>query len=229
MIEKKILKYSIWFSLVFQILIMLISLKGIFLTVPEKDIILIDILKLETIVQIIELIFYCWVFFTVTNIKTLASTRYFDWVITTPTMLLSTIIFMKYQEFKEKKQLNNKKLTFKNFIKENKQPIVLIFLFNLGMLFFGYLAEINYLSKFIAVPIGFLFFQKAFNIIYFNYANKSDLGLKLFYFTYIVWGMYGIAALLTNYYKNIFYNILDIISKNFYGLFIYYKILQIST
>ena len=58
MIAKSILKYSIWFSLVIQIIIVLISIKGIFLTVPKNDIILTDILKLETFVQIIELICY---------------------------------------------------------------------------------------------------------------------------------------------------------------------------
>ena len=43
-----------------------------------------------------------------------------------------------------------------------------------------------------------------------------------------VWGLYGVAAMTDLKTKNISYNILDIVSKNFYGLFIYYIILQIS-
>ena len=38
--------------------------------------------------------------------------------------------------------------------------------------------------------------------------------------------MYGIAAMMPTPYKNISYNMLDIVAKNFYGIYIYYKILQ---
>jgi len=48
----------------------------------------------------------------------------------------------------------------------------------------------------------------------------------LFLFVFIVWSIYGVAAMMPTPYKNISYNILDIIAKNFYGLYIYYKILQ---
>ena len=46
--------------------------------------------------------------------------RYTDWFITTPTMLISTIIFLKYQEYKETQ--NTEKITFIDFLKKiNKQ------------------------------------------------------------------------------------------------------------
>ena len=45
---------------------------------------------------------------------------------------------------------------------------------------------------------------------------------------FIVWSLYGIAATLKPNEKNVSYNIPDIIAKNFYGLFIYYQILQIN-
>ena len=41
-----------------------------------------------------------------------------------------------------------------------------------------------------------------------------------------IWSLYGVAAVLPTIPKNLSYNVLDIISKNFYGLFIYYKILE---
>ena len=51
--------------------------------------------------------------------------------------------------------------------------------------------------------------------------------MKLFKFLVVVWGLYGIAAMTDIKSKNIAYNLLDIVSKNFYGLFIYYYILYI--
>ena len=47
-------------------------------------------------------------------------------------------------------------------------------------------------------------------------------------FLLIVWSLYGFAALLGTKNKNISYNLLDIVAKNFYGLFIYFYIRHIN-
>ncbi len=96
------------------------------------------------------------------------------------------------------------------------------------MLAFGYLGETNVLSKYISTPLGFYFFYKSFNLIYYTFANKSIVGKKLFAFLLSVWSLYGVAAVMPTDIKNISYNLLDIVAKNFYGLYLYYKILQIS-
>ena len=96
------------------------------------------------------------------------------------------------------------------------------------MLLFGYLGETGVISKNLSIGIGFIFFGLSFKLIYDEYGSKSELGKKLFYFLLIVWSMYGGAATLDVVSKNISYNLLDIVSKNFYGLFIYYKIREIS-
>jgi len=220
----KTVKNTIWFSLILQIITGLIPIPGLYIKLQQKDKILTDILLLETVVQFIELLFYVWIAFSIFNIKKMASRRYLDWIITTPTMLLSTIMFMKYQERKEKNELQNKPLTTKNFITENKDIIMKIFGFNFLMLVFGYLGEINTISKYISVPIGFGFFYKTFEIIYNNYANFTNKGKQLFAFIASVWSLYGIAAMLKPNEKNISYNLLDIVAKNFYGLYIYYEI-----
>ena len=160
MVTIKTVKNTIWFSLILQIITGLIPLPGLFIKLEENDVILSDILILETIVQFIELLFYVWIAFSVLNIKKMASRRYIDWMITTPTMLLSTIMFMKYQERKENNELENKPLKTMGFIKENKDLILKIFGFNFLMLLFGYLGEINTISKYIAITIGFGFFYK---------------------------------------------------------------------
>lgn len=224
----KTVKNTIWFSLILQIITGLIPIPGLYIKLQEKDKILTDILLLETVVQFIELFFYVWIAFSILNIKKMASRRYLDWFITTPTMLLSTIMFMKYQERKEKNELQNKPLTTKNFITENKDIIIKIFGFNFLMLVFGYLGEINTISKYISIPIGFGFFYKTFELIYNNYANFTNKGKQLFAFIASVWSLYGIAAMMKPNEKNISYNLLDIVAKNFYGLYIYYEITRIA-
>ena len=229
MFTTRTVKNTIWFSLLIQLITGIIPLHTLFININEKHDILKDILILETVVQFIEMLFYIWIAFAVLNIKKMASRRYIDWVITTPAMLLSTIMIMNYQEKKEKNKLDEEPVKTKQFLTDNKDNIVKIFLYNLVMLTFGYLGEQNILSKFISIPIGFVFFFKTFELIYNNYAIHSNLGVKLFYFMFIVWSLYGVAATFKPNEKNVSYNVLDIISKNFYGLFIYFQILQIAS
>ncbi len=94
------------------------------------------------------------------------------------------------------------------------------------MLLFGYLGEVNILSKYISIPIGFLFFYKSFELIYYDYAIKTQIGKNLFTYMGTVWSLYGVAAMAPPNIKNMSYNLLDIVAKNFYGLYLYYKILQ---
>ena len=220
MIKEKIIQKTIYFSLFVQILTTFISLDGLNYELDEKDQILKDILLLETFVQIIEAIFYVWVILALKDLNIMTPRRYMDWIITTPTMLLSTIIFMEYLK-------NKKVLTLKEFLEEHKDNIIKIIILNALMLLFGYLGEIGRIDKRISVPIGFIFFYFSFKMIYDNYAKHSEMGMKLFKFLVIIWGLYGVAAMTDIKNKNIAYNLLDIVSKNFYGLFIYYYILHI--
>lgn len=225
--SKTMVRNTVWFSLIVQLVTGIVSLHGLFLKLPKKDAILTDILELETIVQFIEAGFYVWIAYAAVNVNVMASRRYLDWVITTPTMLLSTIMFMKYQEKKEQDRLESEPITTERFMRENWDLIIQICVYNLGMLIFGYLGEVNIISKTLSIPIGFLFFGKAFSLIYYNYANKSILGKKLYQFLLGVWGLYGVAAIAPTNLKNTSYNLLDIVAKNFYGLYIYYKIIQV--
>ena len=224
-INKEIVRKTILFSLIVQIITGFISLHGFFVDIPDKDKILKDILGMETVVQFVELFFYIWISYALVSVKNMASRRYIDWFITTPVMLISTIIFMKYNEIRK---LGGNTFTLKEFFQDNKNNVIAIILLNLGMLVFGYLGEVNILPKYLSVSIGFLFFIGVFYIIYRDYGIKTELGKKLFYFMFLVWSLYGISAVAPPDIKNTSYNILDIIAKNFYGLFIYYKILQLS-
>ena len=74
--------------------------------------------------------------------------------------------------------------------------------------------------------MGYIFFAMSFSLIY-GYAKETETGMHLFYFLTSVWSLYGVSAMLDETKKNICYNLLDIVSKNFYGLYIYYKIYEL--
>jgi len=216
-------------SVIIQILSGLIGISGIVTNIPEKHKILQSILSIEMIVQSIELIFYIFILKSMTGegLPKMAQTRYFDWFISTPLMLLSIIMFFKYEEHLEKNI--EEKIDLWDFLKTNMDNIIIIFVCNFLMLLFGYLGEIGAIDMITSLTIGFLFFGMTFYYIYVNYAKKSKNATKLFYYIFFVWGLYGIAALSSSYeLKNNAYNILDIFAKNFFGLYLYYRISNIN-
>ena len=92
-----------------------------------------------------------------------------------------------------------------------------------------YNSHASIIDKKIGVSIGFVFFGLSFKLIYDEYAKYTEGGKQLFTFLISVWSLYGISAMMPLVQKNICYNFLDIIAKNFYGLFIYYYITQVGT
>ena len=83
------------FSLIVQVLICVICTYGLTFTLQPKDMILNELLILETVVQTVELIFYVGLVYSFSKLKHNVSVlRYYDWFLTTPTMLF-TIIALK--------------------------------------------------------------------------------------------------------------------------------------
>ena len=216
---KRLVYLTIYISLFIQLITGILSFSGLFIKINKEDFALKEILGLELIVQVIEAIFYIWIIFALNNMNNMTPRRYIDWTITTPMMLLSTMVFMKFSQ--------DKNTTLKSFINNNKLEVILVFLFNGLMLLFGYLGETNIINKYYSITIGFIFFFLNFRLIYENYAKYTKDGVNLFVFLIICWSLYGISAMLPIKIKNICYNLLDIISKNFYGLFIFYHILKV--
>jgi bacteriorhodopsin len=226
MLIDKLVNKSIKISLVVQVLTTLVGLDGFNIKLDDKDKILKDILKIETFVQFIEGFFYLWIMFALKDMKKMTPRRYIDWSITTPIMLLSTIIFFKYSEYKENNQDTGFTLT--DFYNNNKENIIKLIIYNAFMLLFGFLGETNMIDKRIGIPIGFFFFYKSFSLIYNEYAIHSEIGKTLFKILVFLWALYGVSAMLPIKEKNLCYNILDIFAKNFYGLYIYYLIRQVQ-
>jgi bacteriorhodopsin len=144
------------------------------------------------------------------SLKNITVYRYMDWVITTPMLLLALLLFTTY--------LNKDELHLGRYL-------IVLFL-NFGMLLFGYLGETDKISRILSLSLGTLFFFGLILFIWFNYIHgKKILIQKIIFILFtIVWSLYGVAFTFDEKTKNITYNFLDIISKVFFGLFmwIYY-------
>ena len=168
-----------------------------------------DILNLETCISIVAAFFY-GVFMKKINVKNINykqinDNRYVDWSITTPIMLLVLILAFGYNI--------NKKITIGSYL--------IILIFNYLMLGFGYLGENNMLKKKQANIIGFVFFILLYGYIYTTYImgyNNFDNNI-LFGAFVILWALYGVAYWQKEKEKNVSYNILDLFSKCFVGIF----------
>jgi len=143
--------------------------------------------------------------------KDITKTRYVDWMITTPIMLLILCIFLGSHVGK----------------KINITQLGTLLILNVGMLLFGYLGEADILNRYIAVVLGFIPFSIMFYLIYSWFIlPKSIFMNSCLYFLYLIlWGLYGVVYMLPETYKNITMNIFDCIAKCFVGigLWLYYS------
>ena len=203
-------------SLSVQLIVGLIDFWGLTIDVTDDQTIFKELLKLELGVQIVEFTFYAWMIFNFKNITNITPYRYFDWFLTTPTMLITLIAFLS------KKYFTN--LT--DFVKRNKKNIIIIGLANALMLLFGLLGEFNVINYTTGVLLGFIPFLYYYKKIYDEYINKESTKAQkgLFWFFFIVWSLYGAAALFPYSIKNTMYNTLDLIAKNLLGLVLVYFI-----
>ena len=84
---------SAYISLFIQFIIGLVSIHGILVPLSSKDGILNDIMMMELVVQFIEFSFYVWLVIQLSRMSfEVTYTRYFDWFISTPIMLLTTAL-----------------------------------------------------------------------------------------------------------------------------------------
>jgi len=219
---KNIFYLTLVISIIVQIVTGVIEIGALFLKVPTNNYLIKELLILEVTVQIIESAFYFWLAYNVTTLLNMTPKRYMDWVITTPTMLLTLILYLIYLDKKRKNETNN--LTFFTLLKENSDIILPIIILNWLMLLFGYLSEMKKIPTLIGVVLGFIPFLTYYYMIYINYVNENSIGYLLFWYFFFFWALYGVVAVLPYYVKNSFYNILDLFAKNFFGLFLSYLI-----
>ena len=244
-----VFKLTIIFSLIIQILTTIFNIGILTVDIFDKSFqddieLLIQLVWLGLIVQIIEGTFYAWLVKYVDAISNITKYRYYDWFFSTPTMLITLVVYLLYLKDREenekeviKKDSNSEKKeklekTAKksnndlwSYMKENKYLLTIILLLNALMLLFGYLGEIGSISNSTAVTFGFIPFLSYFYLIYEYYAKHTTQGIYLFVLFTAIWSLYGFAALMPYYIKNIGYNLLDIVSKNFFEVFLGFKLL----
>ena len=177
-----------------------------------------NILNLETCISVVAAFFY-GKFIKMIEEKKLNSnenkmieykeinkTRYIDWSITTPIMLLVLVLALLY----------NNKMGSMNFF-----YFIIIVLLNYGMLLSGYLGEKKVLDKITANIIGFIFFIILYFFIYYFYVlPKYNFDNYILFCSFVIlWSIYGVFYFLDEETKNIGYNILDLFSKCFVGIF----------
>ncbi len=201
-----------------QLAVGISNIFGLSTTLPEKDMVLKDILILETIVQIIEFLWYVLVIQYLPQ-EEMAKNRYYDWVFSTPLMLISMFSYLLYEEQLEKTP-DAAPIRLSTIFKNHTESIIRIVLSNLCMLLIGYLYEQGQLSRSVAFTYGFIFLVNTFSIIYMNAGIKSSKGQLVFWIMFLVWNIYGIAFLLPTAIKNTTFNIVDLFSKNFFELYI---------
>jgi bacteriorhodopsin len=186
------------------------------LQVESADELLKDLLKVELMVQVVEFMFYSWLIFSFTKSRNITPFRYLDWAITTPLMLMTLSAYLNH---------DGSKTRLSDFLSTHTNSLVLIFFLNASMLFFGLMGELGVLNKYVSTALGFIPFAINFKYIKDTFLHTSDLTKNaVFYWFVVVWGMYGVFAVMPYTLKNTGYNILDLFSKNFFGLFLAYTV-----
>jgi bacteriorhodopsin len=178
------------------------------------------VLNLETGVSLVACYFYS-IFVTQIedynktgekiNWSDITKTRYIDWSITTPIMILILCI-----------------VTGSNIgVKISLRALALLIFLDILMLAFGYMGEINILNKNIAAMLGFIPFSILFYLIYIWFIAPKHvlINIAIFMIYLVLWGLYGLVYLFPEIYKNIAMNIFDCFAKCFVGigLWLYYS------
>lgn len=142
-----------------------------------KDLKIRNILNLETCISVVAAFFYSKFVFSIENdenvdYETINKTRYTDWAITTPIMLLVLVLALLYNT-------GGGPMSFSSYLK--------ILGLNYGMLGSGYLGEIGVLSRLGANFVGFGFFAALYGYIYNMYVkNKPNFDNSMLFSVFLV-------------------------------------------
>ena len=190
------------------------------------------VLVLEVVVQVVEFVWYTLVGLNYAFRQGSISIayRYLDWAITTPVMLVSIFLFVRWDSNQECTSIDK---IFNDG--SHVAAIVSIVLADYLMLAIGAAYEIRFESAtraldrvamcFSGLYLGFIPFLGAFApLIVTVSANFSTWGFLSVALTFVTWAFYGAVAILgenstlSEESRNSAYNLLDIVSKNVVGL-----------
>ena len=168
------------------------------------------ILNLETCISIVAAYFYGNFVQEIgegysIDYRQLNLTRYVDWFITTPIMLLVLCLAFLYN--------SGGKLSFATFL--------IILSMNFSMLASGYLGETGSIDKMTGLVIGLVFFFLLYGFIYYKFLYKKQIfDNKILYWSFFTfWILYGVVYNQPEKFKNVMFNYLDLFAKCFVGIF----------
>lgn len=208
------LRQTAYFSLFVQVLTGIIDVLALQLRVPGDVVVLRQALILELVVQVIELMFYIWLVLAIhKSVANVTPKRYYDWFFTTPTMLFTLMLYLKYLS-------QDKPGSLPAFARNHRETIIKVVILNALMLVFGFLGEVGVLRKTTSVALGFIPFITYYVLIYQEFVSGNPEGQTIYWYFVVVWSLYGVAALMPYAVKNAGYNILDLLAKNFFGVYL---------
>lgn len=176
---------------------------------------------LETAINAIELVVYLALVRRSESFQRMTNVRYVDWVVTTPIMLLTAALYMRYRHVKENVDEGwCGEISVLDFIGEERAPLAVMLAANGGMLAAGYLAEIGAVPRVAGLVAGFLAMTVAFRVLWTRYACSTRIGRNIFAYMVVTWSLYGAAFMADDITKNVSYNVLDTVAKNFFVLFL---------
>lgn len=206
--KTELVKYSFYLTYAFLLTTGTITfIESMRTTIPKVR----HILNLETCISVVAAFFYSQFMERIKrskdsiDYKKINVTRYTDWAITTPIMLLVLVLAILYNK--------GGSLNFFDFL--------LILAFNYLMLGAGYLGEIGVISKRKGLLVGFLGFILLYGFIYVKYmSGKAIFDNQIVYWAFVIlWAIYGLIYESEDEKRNIGYNVLDLFSKCFVGIF----------
>lgn len=169
------------------------------------------VMNLETCISIVAAFFYGKFLTMIDNqeldFQTINRTRYTDWFITTPLMLLVLCLVLAYN--------TGSRVRVHIYIS--------VLLLNFLMLWMGYLGERGILTRQQGFYLGFIFFFLLFGLVWMTFiaGKKNTTNLVIFSTFVILWSIYGIVYMMSEKTRNLSYNILDALAKCFMGIFLW--------
>lgn len=227
-----LLHSSLLFSIVVQVITGIIELLTLFIKTTPGMALIKQLMGLEVAVQTVEGAFYVWLYNNIDRVKNITPKRYADWAITTPTMLITLVAYIIYLNADKGDGKGDDSLSLLQILRDYAVPIAQIVGLNWLMLLFGYLGEVGVIPLVAGVALGFVPFIAYFYIIYERFiqndatsASVNSTSMKIYAYFLVFWSLYGIVAVLPYALKNTMYNVLDLFSKNFFGIFLSYLII----
>lgn len=207
-------------SLVAQLLIGAVTSVGFFVDVKNaryrED--LNTILTFEVSSQLIEFLWYAVVIVRSQTIT--ARLRYIDWVLSTPIMLISLAMFLRHRD--------STLLSSSVFSIFESYEIYACLGVNWIMLAFGFAMESAWIPDLTGLIGGGLSLVGSFTFLA-VLTPIDTISHILFWVTFGVWGLYGVAASFDDVTKNVMYNAIDVVSKNCFGLFLFVYAITLQT